>query len=310
MVLFRLFWNNETKKRLHLQTNILFMTLDNLHPLVLSVGLARHDADWNWQDVCSPFARIYYVCSGEAKVILKDGATYWLRPGHLYFIPAFVKHSNVCEGPFVHYYVHVYEDGKIEKDSELEGLDLPFEVEAFDGDERLFARLTELNPMLKLPESNPDAYDNGHTLLQSISVNKQRPLSQKIESRGIVYMMLSRFITYATPKLGIADPRIHDAITYIRSHLGNRITIDELAGVACLSSDHFIRLFRQHANCTPLQYVNNKRIEKAQLMLFSTNISVKNLSYALGYEDASYFVRVFKRITGMTPQEYRKTYGQ
>lgn len=285
------------------------MTIDNFHPLVLGVGLAHHNADWNWQNVCSPFARIYYICSGEAQVQMHSGPTLLLRPGHLYYIPAFAKHNYVCNGPFVHYYAHVYEDGKIEEDAELESLELPYEVEAHAADEALFARLAELNPMLKLSESNPVLYDNQHTLLKNISVNKHRPISLKLESRGLVYTLLSRFIYYAKPKQIIDDPRIQSALNYIRANLSRHIKVDDLASVACLSTDHFIRLFKRCTSFTPLQYVNNKRIEKAQVMLFSSNLSVKNLCYALGFEDSSYFVRAFKRATGITPQEYRKTFG-
>ena len=46
--------------------------IDTFHPLVLNIGLARHNADWNWKNVSSPFARLYYVIEGTAKVILPD----------------------------------------------------------------------------------------------------------------------------------------------------------------------------------------------------------------------------------------------
>ena len=43
--------------------------IDNFHPFVLNVGLALHNADWNWKNVSRPFARLYYVIEGTAKVI-------------------------------------------------------------------------------------------------------------------------------------------------------------------------------------------------------------------------------------------------
>ena len=82
---------------------------ENLIPLALNVGYAVHEADWNWRNVRSPFARLYYVSAGEADVMLPDGMIH-LTPGNLYLIPSYTLHSDVCNGHFEHYYVHLYED--------------------------------------------------------------------------------------------------------------------------------------------------------------------------------------------------------
>jgi mannose-6-phosphate isomerase-like protein (cupin superfamily) len=87
-------------------------TIDNLHIITLHAGYAEMDKDWNWKNVRSPFARLYYVTEGTAKVIIhakdsQEDETITLRAGHLYFIPPFTLHSNVCEGVFKHYYIHV-----------------------------------------------------------------------------------------------------------------------------------------------------------------------------------------------------------
>lgn len=283
---------------------LLPMQIDSLHTLVLNVGNAVHDSDWNWQNVCSPFARLYYICSGSASILI--GTTqHQLKSHHLYLIPPFTKHSTHCEGRFVHYYVHIYEDGKIEEDGVFDEYDFPMEVEAFDGDEQLFARLATINPTMLLSDPNPDSYDDNQTLLRSIMHNKARTMSQKLETRGIVYQILSRFMSGATPRSESHDKRIVQATRYIRANISQRFSIDLLAEQSCLSTDHFIRLFKQNMHCTPLQYANTKRIEKAQLILLSESITVKELAFRLGYEDVSYFVRAFKRITGITPNDYR-----
>lgn len=280
------------------------MQIDSLHTLVLNVGNAVHDSDWNWQNVCSPFARIYYICSGVASIQIGNTLLH-LKPHHLYLIPPFTTHSTRCEDRFVHYYIHIYEDGKIEEDGLFDEYDFPYEVKAHDGDRLLFERLADINPTMLLPDPNPDSYDDNQTLLRSIMRNKTRTVSQKLESRGIVYQIISRFMSAATPRSEFNDKRIVQATRYIRANISSRFSIDSLAEKSCLSTDHFIRLFKQNMHCTPLQYINSKRIEKAQLMLLSENITVKELAFRLGYEDASYFVRAFKRITGVTPNEYR-----
>lgn len=279
------------------------MIIDEFHPLVLNVGKAEHNADWNWSEVCSPFARLYYVCNGNASITL-DGEQYQLRPGYLYLIPPFTTHHTSCQGIFIHYYVHIYEDGKINEQSLFDELGFPVELPALPGDEALVARLASINPQMLLPASNPKSYDDNHTLMHSIAINKSRSLSLKMESRGIVYQLFSRFLDHARQKAEHHDKRINDSLHFIRTHLSSRISVEELALNACLSPDHFIRLFRQAVGTTPLQYINVKRIEKAQLLLLSDNMSVKKLAYTLGYEDTSYFIRVFRRITGLTPTAF------
>ena len=76
--------------------------IDTFHPFVLNIGLAQHNADWNWKNVSSPFARLYYVTEGSAKIILPDH-TVSLRKGYMYFIPAFTSHSYECTSSFTHY---------------------------------------------------------------------------------------------------------------------------------------------------------------------------------------------------------------
>ena len=59
-------------------------------PYILNVGFATHNADWNWKNVNSPFARLYYVTEGNAQVEFLDGI-HNLNAGHMYFIPAYTS---------------------------------------------------------------------------------------------------------------------------------------------------------------------------------------------------------------------------
>ena len=72
-----------------------------------------------------------------------------------------------------------------------------------------------------------------------------------------------------------------------------------------LTKDHFIRLFKKEMNCTPLQYINQKKIEKAQLMMVIGKKPVKDIAFNLSFNELSYFYRLFKKITGKSPQVYK-----
>ena len=281
-------------------------SIDQLHLLILNVGLAIHNADWNWRNVNSPFTRLYYVTEGAARILLPTGIQE-LKPDHLYLVPSFTTHSYLCDTHFVHYYLHIYEDHQSES-SILEDFSFPTEIPAGDLELPLIKRLCGINPTMQLPQSDPTSYDNNPTLIKNIIKNKQRPFCDKVESRGIVYQLMARFLKDAQPKTEINDDRIQKVLSYIRKNIYKTIDIDSLAAISCLSKDHFIRLFKKEINNTPLQYINQKKIEKAQLILITDSMPVKNISYLLAYEDHSYFNRLFKKLTGVTPQQYRDRY--
>lgn len=282
------------------------LQVEQMHPLVLNVGLAVHNADWNWKNVNSPFTRLYYVTEGSVQIELPDGI-YTLSPKHMYFIPALTIHTNICKSNFVHYYLHIYEDHYSDNDW-LDHWKFPVEIEATDLDLALFKRLCEINPHMTLQKSDPTTYDNNPTLMQNLIKNRQRAFCDKVESRGIVFQLLSRFFKQGQSKIEMEDNRIAKTVLYIRKHLNEAIELEKLAEISCLSKDHFIRLFKKELGTTPLQYINQKKIEKAQLLLITEELAVKEIAFQLAFEDYSYFNRLFKKITGVTPQEYRRLY--
>lgn len=281
----------------------MYYSVDKLHLLTLNVGYAQHVGDWNWKKVRSPFARLYYVTEGTAQIEMASGV-YTLLPHHLYLIPAFTEHSCICHSVFNHYYIHIYEEMQSES-GVLEDCDFPVEVEAVESDLELVKRLCYINPFLKLPQSNPDSYDNHQTLISNIQLNQRRPFCDKVESCGILYILLSRFLKYATPRTEVKDSRIHQTLAYIRRNIHLRLDIDTLAGKACMSKDHFIRVFKNETGETPNVYITKKKMENAELLLVTTDLSVKQVADSLGYDDYSYFNKLFKKNAGVTPQQYR-----
>lgn len=270
--------------------------------ITLNVGLAHQEADWNWDNVTSPFMRLYYVTEGSATITIGN-ATYNLTPGHMYMIPAFTAHSYHCSGHFVHYYLHLYQENR--QGIVLDDYIFPFQIKADLNTEPLFQRICQINPEMSLVNSNPQSYNNEQIILKNIVRNKQRSISVRIETRGIIYQLMSKFIAEATAKIPSLDNRIEKAIKYIRKEIFGNIDIDTLSQMCCMSKDHFIRLFKKEVGVTPINYINHKKIEQAQLMLLTKQSNVKEVAYRLSFSDDAYFSRLFKKITGMTPNKYR-----
>lgn len=281
--------------------------INKLHLLTLNVGLADHYSNWNWKNVHSPFARLYYVTEGTAQIEMPSGI-YTLTPHHLYFIPAYTTHSYICKAPFSHYYIHIYEDLHSEM-SILEQLDFPVEVKAERGDLELVKRLCYINPFLKLQQVDPRVYDNHQTMISNIEMNQRRPFCDKVESHGILYILMSRFLKYATPKAEVKDDRIQMSLAFIRKHIGSKLDIEKLADMAHMSKDHFIRMFKQETGETPNVFIIKRKLEKAELTLVTTSLPVKRIADSLGYDDYSYFNRLFKKNSGMTPLQYRERHS-
>jgi AraC-like DNA-binding protein len=283
-------------------------SITHLNLMVLNVGLAYHNADWNWDLVNSPFARIYYVTEGQAQLLLPN-LTLQLRPNHMYIIPPFTTHSYKCNNIFTHYYLHIYEDDP-RSSGILEEWSFPSEIQAGDFELRLFERLCVLNPGMALPHSNPVSYDNNPTLIRNIVKNRQGTISAQIESKGIIFQLFSRFLHEAKSANNQKDKRIYDSLSYIKRHIYQEIPLDELAQRANITKDYYIRLFKSETGSTPQQYISQKKIEQAQLFLATGNTPIKSIAYQLGFEDHSYFNRLFRKRTGYTPMQYRKTIQQ
>ena len=93
---------------------------------------------------------------------------------------------------------------------------------------------------------------------------------------------------------------------FIDSNYHKNITIDELAKIAHLHPNYFIRLFKKHIGMSPIHYLNKKRIEEAKYLLTYTNLPLKRINKKIGMSNIYYFSRVFKKYTGFAPSDYRQ----
>lgn len=106
--------------------------------------------------------------------------------------------------------------------------------------------------------------------------------------------------------------RIHveKALSLMTKMVRENSTIEEISWKLGLSEEHFIRVFRDEVRMTPHQYFTRLKVEGASGMLMSTDKSVGEISAWFGFENQFHFSRIFKKCTGMSPVEYRKTYLQ
>ena len=99
--------------------------------------------------------------------------------------------------------------------------------------------------------------------------------------------------------------RLNRVLAHIRQHLDEPLTLDQLAGVACLSPFHFHRIFSAHVGETVTGYVRRLRLERAAARIASTGDSITDTALDVGYDTPAAFARAFRERFGMSPSEFR-----
>lgn len=98
---------------------------------------------------------------------------------------------------------------------------------------------------------------------------------------------------------------IEKAIEYINENYGEKLTLESVAEHIYLSSTYFSRIFNQEMGQSFNGYLNKVRTDKAKALLLNRDMTLADISATVGFVDQSYFTKVFKKQTGMTPNEYR-----
>lgn len=99
---------------------------------------------------------------------------------------------------------------------------------------------------------------------------------------------------------------IHRCIQYIGTGYADHLTLESVARALFLSPDYLSRIFSRETGTSFNRYLNNVRITKAKELIRSGDLRLTDISQMVGYDDQSYFTKVFRRIEGMSPNEYRK----
>ncbi len=131
-------------------------------------------------------------------------------------------------------------------------------------------------------------------------------VSEALISKHLV-AVLTEFLLHELPHEGVPEhsARIEEILSYINEHLDEPLALDALARRASLSPFYFSRVFKRETGYTLREYLINTRINAARFYLRTTQRSLKEIARCCGYGSDSTFCTMFKRITGMTPLQYR-----
>ncbi|WOO40609.1 AraC family transcriptional regulator [Rubellicoccus peritrichatus] len=110
---------------------------------------------------------------------------------------------------------------------------------------------------------------------------------------------------YGAPQKQENEDRILSTIGFMQQHVHLQLTLEELATQAALSIPHYSKLFRRCTSKSPMAYFSQLKIRKACELLQQTEEPVQHIALQLGYDDPFYFSRLFKKLQGVSPSEYR-----
>ena len=236
------------------------------------------------------YHQVIFSARGEG-VLYINGNEYKIPQGTGFFLPAMQPHEY-----------------KPTQQSEWEthwvtftGACIESVLPAFEFDKPFVFKMTDYSvfdslwqKMLKTIRAN--SLNNGHT------------------NSALLYTFLVELNKLITCPASTKENHRMDQLTpildYIDKNYATGITLKELAKIADLSPQYICRIFKECLNMRPFEHLTKKRIFESKKLLCETNLSINEVSKAVGYNDCSYFCVVFKRQEGVSPAEYRAAFNE
>ena len=252
---------------------------------------------------------IIYVEKGEFEIIV-DMNTYTLKTGDYIFINSGSIHSIASVNTNISIHHAMVFDSNL------------LTCTQFD-----ICQINYISPLsnksLKLPSfinNDSKIYDKIlNELICIIKSYKYKNIGFELIIKGALFKILSyiaqenKFLknnNINSPSANYKLDLIKKVFIYIDKNYLNKIYIEDLAKEVNMNSQYFCRFFKSVIGKTPIDYINNYRIEKSVELLVTTNDKILNICYSVGFDNFSYFIKTFKKIKNCTPSEYRTTYSK
>lgn len=267
--------------------------------ILLNIAKIILDNTWNYSDITSPFYRLYYISDGSGKIEI-DGQEKILKKGNMYLVPSYTLANYRCEHSMEQTYMHIAEKLRMPVSLKQQS-ELFFEVKAEAIDQMLIERLLVLNMDKKLITTNPR--NEAYVPQIDVSVN-----SRNMETQGILLQLMARFIDKPKSSFNISsnkNQKIAIALENIHLNYHKNLSVAQLAAEVHINEDYFSRLFKKVTGFLPNAYLTKVRLEKAQQLLLFSDESVTEIAYKSGFNNRTYFAKVFKEATNKSPKEYR-----
>lgn len=155
-------------------------------------------------------------------------------------------------------------------------------------------------------------YDNFEFLQRALKIKVDDYLLKPIKSEKVIEI-LDEYIKNNEEHFLKEDlcneDKLKHAVRYIEKNFKNNITLKDVADYMNFSNTYFSKSFKKYVGVNFNKYITEIRIKEAKRLLEKTSISINDLAFDMGYNEPNYFCKVFKKMEGITPSEYRKKFG-
>ncbi|MBE6739612.1 MAG: AraC family transcriptional regulator [Ruminococcaceae bacterium] len=128
---------------------------------------------------------------------------------------------------------------------------------------------------------------------------------KKINSVANIALMLAEHILINNMLEPLLDTTVKKSIEYINKNICKNITVKSICDEINVSKSAFYKSFKSVLNISPNQYINSQKILKAKELIKISDMSIKEISFYLGFTNTTYFYKLFKKITGVTTNKYK-----
>ncbi|MBQ7333187.1 MAG: helix-turn-helix transcriptional regulator [Clostridia bacterium] len=221
------------------------------------------------------YHRLYLLTEGEATITIYDRELK-LFPGNIYFIPAFSVLESSIAGQMNKYYIH------------------------FQSDSPIFSLYRYFSGKYSVKANEISEY-----LFKTVVENyAKRTLSSNLKVEGALDMILADFIADIRAERQSIS-RFVEVLEYIDENYKENIKIDKLASIMNISPMYFGNYFKNTFHISPKQYILNKRLIESQRLLLDSRMSIKEIAYAVGFENENYFSEFFSAKLGISALKFR-----
>ncbi|AIQ47087.1 AraC family transcriptional regulator [Paenibacillus sp. FSL R7-0273] len=262
--------------------------LQNLTVRVTHAQLSSKYPGWDRSNETPSFNRLYFIDSGEGKVII-NGETHYPHAGHLMIMPAGTTQTSVTypHNSYVRYYCHF--DAQIGEWPLFHNAGKLYICEVADP-AAVRAIFNELIDLFQ-DDSFLSTLRRQASLLQLLAIC--------LEGGGYANFLDDVAHTGDHGKLA-------SVLGYIEEHLHEPMEVEELAALVHLHPNYFIPYFKKFMGMPPMHYVQYKRMELAKRQLSGSTFSIGDIAEQVGM-DLAHFSKVFKKNTGVSPSAYRSS---
>lgn len=256
-----------------------------LRARLLYVTAAKYEGDWHSITHTHTFSELFFITGGRGQFLV-NGHYCQVRENDLIIINPLVEHTELSLASMPLEYIVLG----------IEGMRFVGKSDFLDGEE------------IRIPCSTGRIRQYMALLLEEVQWKEPEHASicQNLLNIILICILSYRQVGVSPAAAGYISPECAAVKNYIDTHFQETITLEQLAEAAHQNKYYVAHTFRESFGVSPIRYLTERRVEESKSLLRMTNYPIGEISGLSGFSSISVFCQTFKRVTQMSPREYRR----